>query len=224
MSALPIRIFIVDDQHLVRRGLVHMLSDTPGFSVVGEAVSGEQALEKLAMLESDHLPDVVLMDLRMPGMGGLEATRKLTQRFGRVRVIAVTGCDETPFPQRFLDCGASGFMTKDAGIDEVIHAIQMVQSGRQYLSQQVAQDIALGVVANPDPAQSPFHALSDRELQITLMIINGLKTSDMAEKLNVSPKTINTYRYRLFEKLKINSNMELALLASRHGLLEQHAP
>ena len=219
-------IFVVDDQHLVRTGLVRMLSDMSGFSVIGEAESGERALELIAaMAKQGNFPDIVLMDLRMPGIGGLEATRKLVRQLPQIRVIAVTGCDEKPFPQRFLECGASGFITKDAGIDEVVRAIQAVQQGKRYISQQVAQEMAFEAVAPETNAgeTSPFARLSERELQIAMMVIDGVKTGDIAIKLHVSPKTINTYRYRLFEKLNINSNMELALLASRYGLLDTKA-
>jgi DNA-binding NarL/FixJ family response regulator len=222
-----IRILVVDDQHLVRLGLVHILRDIPGLVVVGEAENGEQALLKVAALAGGQgAPDVVLMDLRMPGIGGLEATRKLTQRYPDTRVIAVTACDENPFPQRFLDSGALGFITKDSGIDEMVRAIHTVSRGKRYLGQQIAQDMALYHVksrvkgqAQGQKQQAPFEALSGRELQIALMVMDGIKTSEIAERLHVSPKSVNTYRYRLFEKLDIRSNMELALLAARHGLL-----
>ena len=217
-----INILVVDDQHLVRMGLVRMLNDMKGFAVIGEAESGEQAIEEIAQLAKlDKMPQVVLMDLRMPGIGGLEATRKLTHRYPDIKVIAVTGCGETPFPQRFMECGAVGFITKDSAIEEVALAIQSVYRGKRYISQEVAQEMALGTVNGKSDA-SPFEQLSERELQIALMVIDGVKTSDIAESLSVSPKTVNTYRYRLFEKLNIKSNMELALLASRHGLIDRN--
>lgn len=123
-----IKIMVVDDQQLVRSGLAHMLGDMPGFQVVGQAESGEQALDLLdALVKQDAIPDVVLMDLRMPGIGGLEATRRMLRRQPEMKVVAVTGCDEQPFPQRFLDSGASGFITKEAGIEEVALAIRMAQ-------------------------------------------------------------------------------------------------
>lgn len=210
-----IKILVVDDQHLVRTGLTHMLADIAEFTVAGEADSGEQALQQTQALQ----PDVVLMDVRMPGMGGIEATKKLSRRFPDVKVIAVTGCVETPFPQRLLEGGAAGFITKDAGIEEVALAVRTVYGGKRYISQEVAQEMALNVV-DGDNTLSPFDKLSERELQISLMVVDGVKTADIAEQLHVSPKTINTYRYRLFEKLKIKSNMELAILASRHGVVD----
>lgn len=217
-----IDIWVVDDQLLVRTGLTRMLDDMPGMSVTGNYDSGEAVLARIENITEEELPDVVLMDLRMPGIGGLEATRKLTQHFPQVRVVAVTGCDDAPFPQRFLECGASGFVTKDAGIEEVVKAIHAVFLGKRYICDAIAQEIALRVV-KPREQVSPFDKLSERELQITLMVIDGMKALEIAEKLHVSPKTINTYRYRVFEKLCINSNMELALLATRYGLLDANA-
>jgi DNA-binding NarL/FixJ family response regulator len=221
-----ISILVVDDHHLVRTGLVCMLADMPGFVIAGEAESGEQALEKVeALFRQQAGPDVVLMDLRMPGIGGLEATQKITRRYPDVRIVAVTACDEQPFPQRFMECGASGFITKDAGIEEVAQAIRTVATGRRYLGREVAQKMALHRIGNAEvrDEHSPFERLSKRELQAALMIMDGMKTGEIADKLNVSPKTVNTYRYRLFEKLDIKSNMELALLATRHGLIELDA-
>lgn len=214
---------VVDDQHLVRMGLCRMLDGMDGLRVVSEAESGEQALLRLDQLAlKEGLPDVVLMDLRMPGIGGIEATRRLLRRHPGVKVVALTGCDERPFPQRFLECGASGFVTKDADIDEVVQAIRLARRGKRYLERQLAQDMALGSVGARDigSTESPFECLSDRELQIALMVIDGIKTNDIARRLAVSPKSVNTYRYRTFEKLNINSNMELAMLAARHGLLD----
>lgn len=220
-----IKIMVVDDQQLVRIGLVRLLDDMPDFTVVGSADCGEQALEKIgALSEQGAIPDVVLMDLRMPGIGGLETTRKLLRRFPQIKVVAVTACDAQPFPQRFIESGATAFVTKDADIGEVVQAIRTAAVGRRYLSQKIAQDMALTVLETRDEnnALSPFELLSERELQIAMMVMKGIKTNDMAEKLVLSPKSVNTYRYRMFDKLKVRSNMELALLATRHGILEVH--
>jgi len=215
-----IKLLIVDDQHLVRMGLVHMLRDISGLEVVGEAENGEQALDTvLHLISTEKTPDVVLMDLRMPGMGGLETTRLLTQRYPRINVIAVTGCTDILFPQRFLDSGALGFITKESSIDEMVKAILSVSRGKRYVSQGIAQELALYAVNKPSD-ESPFEELSDRELQIAFMVMDSIKTADIARSLKVSPKTVHTYRYRLFEKLNIKNNMELAMLASCHGLLE----
>lgn len=220
-----INIMVVDDQQLVRMGLMRLLGDMPDFTIVGEAECGEEALETVeAMAEDSVMPDVVLMDLRMPGIGGLEATRKLRRRFTDVKVVAVTGCDDHPFPQRCLESGATAVVTKDASMEEMAKAIKMAVAGKRYLSQQIAQNMALKTLEekNAKCMESPFEILSERELQIALMIMGGARVRDMAKQLALSPKSISTYRYRMFEKLKIGSNMELALLATRHGLLEIH--
>ena len=207
----PIKVLVVDDHHLVRAGMVRMLSDEDDLDVVGEAESGEEALQ----LTQELKPDVVLMDVRMPGIGGLEATRKILRLGMATRVIVLTACSDMPYPQRMLDVGASGFITKDSHITEVMQAIRLVHTGKRYISQAVAQEMALG----PESSESPFDKLTERELQIALMVIDGIKTADIAARLCVSPKTVNTYRYRLFDKLGIKSNMDLALVAVKFGLI-----
>ncbi len=208
-----ISILVVDDQHLVRAALARMLEDMDGFHIAGEADSGEEAIDLVKALK----PDVVLMDVRMPGIGGIGATKSIVRSAPETKVLAVTGCGENPFPQRLLDGGASGFITKDADIDEMVEAIRAVASGKRYISKQVAQEMAMDNLNGG--TDSPFDKLSERELQTSLMVIEGIKTTEIADKLNVSYKTVNTYRYRVFNKLKINSDMELAMLAVKHGVI-----
>ena len=210
-----IKVYIVDDHDLVRTGISRMLSDIAGIKVVGEAASGEDALRFIRDLD----PDVVLMDAKMPGIGGLEATRKLLRQNADVRVIAVTACGEEPFPSRFLQAGAAGYLTKGAAMDEMVKAIRLVHSGQRYISPDVAQELALKPFRS-DGESSPFDQLSERELQIATMIVNCQKVQEISDKLFLSPKTVNSYRYRVFEKLGINSDVELTLLAVRHGMLD----
>lgn len=204
---------VVDDHDLVRMGITRMLADIPDIRVVGEASSGESALA----LARELKPDVVLMDLRMPGIGGLEATRKLLRQQPDIKVVAVTICDEDPFPSRLLQAGAAGYLTKGACLDEMIKAIRHVMSGQRYLSTEIAQHLALKPF-DAEVDRSPFDQLSEREMQIALMIVGCQKIQDISDKLFLSPKTVNTYRYRIFEKLAIHSDVELALLAVRHGV------
>lgn len=208
-----IKIFVVDDHDLVRTGISRMLADVAGLKVVGEAASGEEALKRIR----ETSPDVVLMDAKMPGIGGLEATRKLLRQNADVKVIAVTACGEEPFPSRFLQAGASGYLTKGAALDEMVKAIRLVHAGQRYISPDVAQQLALKPFRTE---ASPFDQLSERELQIALMIVNCQKVQEISDKLFLSPKTVNSYRYRIFEKLGINSDVELTLLAVRHGMLD----
>lgn len=190
-----------------------MLADIDGLQVVGEADSGESSLK----LARELKPDVVLMDVKMPGIGGLEATRKLLRSHPDIKVVAVTVCEEDPFPTRLLQAGAAGYLTKGAGLDEMVQAIRLAFAGQRYISPQIAQQLAL---KSFQPQGSPFDSLSEREIQIALMIVGCQKVQIISDKLCLSPKTVNTYRYRIFEKLSVTSDVELTLLAVRHGMVD----
>jgi len=192
-----------------------MLADIDGLQVVGEACTGEEALLKVRELK----PDVVLMDVKMPGIGGLEATRKLMRSHPDIKVVAVTVCEEDPFPTRLLQAGAAGYLTKGAALDEMVQTIRLVFAGQRYIDPQIAQQLALKSF-QPQNSGSPFDLLSEREIQIALMIANCHKVQNISDKLCLSPKTVNTYRYHIFEKLSITSDVELALLAVRHGMVD----
>ncbi len=210
-----IKLLLVDDHDLVRTAIARMLSDSSDLDVVGEANSGEQAYNIVREL----LPDVVLMDIRMPGIGGLEATRKIKQRFPQVKILALSACEEEPFPTRLLQAGASGYLTKGACIEETVRAIRQVAAGHHYLSSAIAQQMALKAYDSKQ-LDNPFEQLSEREMQISLMIASGQKIQMISDLLCVSPKTVNTHRYRIFTKLNIANDVELALLAVRHNLIE----
>ena len=210
-----IRVLVVDDHDLVRTGITRMLGDISGMQVVGQADSGEEALKKARELK----PDVVLMDVKMPGIGGLEATRKLLRSHQDMKVLAVTACEEDPFPTWLLQAGAAGYLTKGAALEEMVQAIRMVFAGQRYISPQIAQQLAQKSF-EPQTNGSPFDLLSEREVQIALMIAGCQKVQSISDKLCLSPKTVNTYRYRIFEKLSITSDVELALLAVRHGMVD----
>ncbi|AQQ69448.1 DNA-binding response regulator [Microbulbifer agarilyticus] len=208
-----IKVSVVDDHDLVRMGISRMLGDVSDIEVVGEAKSGEDAI---AFVRETPV-DVVLMDVRMPGMGGLEATRKLIARFPQSRVIAVSALDDDLFPSRLIQAGAKGYVTKGADLEEMVRAIRSVVAGETYISSSMATKLALRSVSG---GSSPFDELSERELQTAVMIVNGSKVAEIAETLAVSPKTVNTYRYRIFEKLGLNSDVELTLLAVKHHVLD----
>lgn len=158
------------------------------------------------------------MDMNMPGIGGLEATRKILRIRPDVRIIVLTIHSENPFPTKVMQAGAAGYLTKGAGPDEMIQAIRLVHSGQRYISPEIAQQMALSQFASAD--ENPFKSLSERELQIMMMITKGQKVTDISEQLNLSPKTVNSYRYRLFSKLGINGDVELTHLAIRYGMLD----
>lgn len=209
-----INVFLVDDHELVRTGIRRILEDVRGIKVVGEAQSGETAVTFCRQ----HHPDVILMDMNMPGIGGLEATRKILRIRPDVRIIVLTIHSENPFPTKVMQAGAAGYLTKGAAPDEMIQAIRLVHSGQRYISPEIAQQMALSQFASAD--ENPFKSLSERELQIMMMITKGQKVTDISEQLNLSPKTVNSYRYRLFSKLGINGDVELTHLAIRYGMLD----
>ncbi len=209
-----INVVIVDDHDLIRAGIRYMLSDVPGIKVVGEADNGEDGLK----LARELSPDVVLMDIRMPGVGGLEATRKILHYSPDTKVLVITACADDMHPTRLLQIGAFGYLTKDASVDEMIQAIRTVHAGQRYVNPRVAQQLILKNVK--DIEETSFDNLSSRELQIAMMIVKGDKVKDIAVKLNLSPKTVNSYRYRIFNKLKIKGDVELVRLALQYGLIE----
>jgi len=212
-----IHVMIVDDHELVRTGIRRLLDDAPGIKVVAEAACGEDAIT----LVRQHRPNVVLMDVNMPGIGGLETTRKLMQIDPDLKVIVVTVHTDEPFPTRLLEAGAYGYLTKGCAVDEIIKAIKSVFMGKRYVASDVAQQLALSIL--PGGEQSPFDSLSQRELQVMLMVTQGIKVQDIANKLHLSPKTISTYRYRLFEKLNVNTDVELTHLAMRYSMMDEVA-
>lgn len=214
-----ISVLVVDDHELVRSGISRMLADNPDIKVVGEAASGEEAIDAVR----NERPDIVLMDIRMPGIGGLEATRKILRLDDSIRVIVVTVCADDPYPTRVMQAGATAYITKGADIREMVRAIRMAHAGQRYISPEIAQKMALkqlGGDLGEDGQESMFDRLSERELQIAMMVVDCQKVQDISDKLCLSPKTVNSYRYRIFEKLEISSDVELALMAVRFGLLD----
>lgn len=210
-----IKVLIVDDHALVRMGIRRLLDDLPDMEVVADAESGEQAL---ALVKS-HKPDVVLLDMKMPGIDGWEVTRRLKKSHPQVKVIAVTAMCAEPLPTRVLQLGAMGYLTKESGAEEMAAAIRKVSKGEKYLSAEITQKMAINSLEAVQ--DSPFDLLSEREMQVMLMITRGMTVQDIADRLFLSSKTINGYRYRMFEKLGIKNDVELTFLAMKHRVIEQ---
>ena len=208
-----IKVILVDDHDLVRTGIKLILQNAPGVSVVGEASTGEEAV-KIAR-ETPH--DVILLDVMMPGIGGLGATSRLKRACPDTKILIVTICNNEHFPSKLLQAGASGYLTKGASQQEIIQAIRAVHTGQLYLSQDIANLLAVKHLS--DKGENPFDQLSERELQVSLMIASGVKVQDISTMLHLSPKTVNSYRYRVFEKTGVENDVSLALLAMRHGLI-----
>lgn len=209
-----ISVLLVDDHDIVRAGVARLLSDVNGIKVIGEANTGEDAV-RIAKIKKPH---VVLMDVKMPGIGGLEATRKMIRNDPSIKIVALTVCGEEPFPSKLLQAGAAGYLTKEAGLEEMVIAIKTVHSGKKYIGPDIAQQLALKTVNEVE--NSPLDSLSERELQVMMMITEGQKVQQISDKLCLSPKTVNSYRYRLFEKLGVDSDVELTHLAIRHRILD----
>lgn len=209
-----ITILLVDDHELVRTGIRRILESCEDFEVIGEASSGEEALELVAK----HMPDIVLMDVNMPGIGGIETTQRITHIYPDVKVIVVTVLSDSPFPHQLHDAGAMGYLTKGCPAEDMINAIKRVSKGQPYISADVAHRMSLASL-NGVNGESPFSTLSQREMQVMMMIVEGQKTQDIADSLFLSPKTVSTYRQRLYAKLNVETDVELAHMAIRYGLM-----
>ncbi len=209
---MTIRVFMVDDHALVRAGMRMILSGETDIEVVGEADCGESALPLIRQLK----PDVVLCDLHLPGVSGLEVTERLVK--GRhAKVIVVSVLEDGPMPRKLIEAGASGYVGKGGDSAELVRAVRDVACGKRFLANGIAQKLALSGLGG---GATPFDELSPRELEIAMLLVQGLRQEEIARRLNLSPKTINTHKSRLFAKLDIEDNIALARLASQYGLVD----
>ncbi len=214
IPAAKISILLVDDHELVRAGVARMLNDEDDMYVLGEAASGEEAVEFV----KQHAPDVVLLDARMPGIGGIEATHGLIKISPQIRIIAMSSVTTGVIPSQMLRAGAKAFITKSVGVEEMLKAVRMVHDGQHYVTPEVATQLALDPFNQEE--ESLFDKLSRREMQIAQMLTDGKKVSQISQYLDLSPKTVYSYRYRIFEKLGIRSDVELTILAVKYGLAD----
>ena len=210
---MNIRIFLVDDHALVRTGMRMILSGEADIDVVGEAECGEEALPQIRKLK----PDVVLCDLHLPGISGLEVTERIIKGDHGTRVIVVSVLEDGPIPKRVIEAGAAGYVGKGGNATELLRAVREVARGKRYLASNVAQNLALsGLEGNG----TPFDILSPRELEVVMLLLQGLRQEEIAKRLSLSAKTVNTHKSRLFEKLEIQDNIALARLARQYGLTD----
>jgi len=210
---MTIRVFIVDDHALVRAGMRMIISSQEDMQVIGEADNGEDALGQIRRLK----PDVVLCDLHLPGISGLEVTERVVKGQPDIRVVVVSVLEDGPMPRRLLEAGAAGYVGKADDADELVRAVREVFRGRRYLASGIARHMALSGL---DGDGSPFDALSPRELEIAMLLLHGLRQEAIARHLNLSPKTINTHKSRLFEKLQIHDTVTLARLAEQYRIID----
>lgn len=214
-----INVLVVDDHILVRTGIERILNDERGITVIGSVSTGEEAIQ-FCKNDAPGQPEVhvVLMDMNMPGIGGMHATKRIIQKWPEIKVLALSVNVEEPVPTKVMQIGAMGFISKNAPPQEMIDAIRAVARNQRYISGEVAQKMALAKIQSV--TDNPFDELSEREMEIMLMITRGIKVNDISDKLNVSAKTVNSYRYRMFEKLGINNDVELTHLAIRYKMIE----
>lgn len=212
-----VRILLVDDHAVLRAGLRALLEAEPGFQVVGEAGTGEEGVR----LAGQTRPDVVVMDLSMPGMGGLEAVRQIAalDQGARVLVLTMHGEEEHLLP--VLEAGGSGYVTKKSADEELIEAIHTVARGDVFLYPSGAKLLLRGLKAKAEPGEDdPLDRLTEREREVLSYTVEGFSSSEIGKKLFISPKTVDTYRARIMEKLGLRHRSELVRFALRKGLLK----
>ena len=208
-----IRVLIVDDHAMVRRGLRALLSDEFHGAAFGEASDARQALEQLRKKEWD----VALLDITLPGKSGLDLLKELKAEWPRLPVLVLSGHPEDQFAVRVLKAGAGGYMTKGSAPEEVAKAIRKILAGGRYVSPELAEKLALGV--KTDLTRTPHETLSDREYAVMSRIASGRTVTEIAEELSLSAKTISTYRTRVLEKLGLRNSAEIVQYAIRNGLV-----
>ena len=209
-----IRILIADDHAIVRQGLRQIVSETSDMAITGEASSGEEVFE----LVRKQSADVVLLDLAMPGQGGIDTLRQLKKENPGLPVLILSIYPEDQYAVRALRAGASGYLTKEAAPEELVEAIRKAAQGRKYVSATLAERLALDLES--DNQELPHQTLSNREYQVMLMLSSGRTVSEIAEELALSVKTISTNRARLLRKMGMKTNAELTYYAVKQGLVD----
>lgn len=210
-SSAPIRVMLVDDHTMVRRGLAIFLQVYDDLKLVGEADDGAAAIQLCAHLQ----PDVVLMDMVMPVMDGITATQAIRQQFPLVQVIALTSFKEKDLVQRALQAGAIGYLLKDVSAEQLVQAIRAAHAGRSTLSQEATQALIHSTIQPPTPG----HDLTEREQEVLILMVAGLNNTEIAERLVVSPSTIKTHVSHVLAKLGVSGRTEAVAIAVRQGLI-----
>lgn len=209
-----IKVLLVDDHAVVRTGFRLLLQSVADVCVVGEAESGEAACQRY----TEFMPDVVVMDLAMPGMGGLEALRRIRARYPHARMLALSAHDDPMHARRAVREGALGFLSKRSAPEALIEAVKTVAAGRRYMDAQLAQKLALADTGGAD--KSAVERLSEREFEVFIRLARGATVQRIADDLSLSASTVGTHLYNIKQKLGLVNQSELTLLAIRHGLIE----
>lgn len=208
-----INVMLVDDHAVVRMGFKMLLESDSDIKVVAEAESGEQAIQRFV----EFKPHVVVMDITMPGIGGLEAIERILAKDSSAKILVLSAHEDSVHPKRVLNAGAMGYLTKRSAAEEMIKAIRVVSTGKKYLEASVAQQMAIQQLSGD---QNPVDVLSPREFEVFMALAKGKTTNEIAETLFLSPRTVGTHLYNIKQKLNANNSAEIALIAMRSGLLD----
>lgn len=213
MPGITINTMLVDDHAVVRMGFRLLLEGVSDIKVVAEADSGEAAIRRFAEIK----PDVVVMDISMPGIGGLEAIDRILAKEPQARILVLSAHEDAMHARRVLKAGAAGYLTKRSAAEELIQAIRQVHNGKTYLEPTVAQQLAMQQLSGE---RNPVDTLSEKEFKVFLLLANGQSVQDIADVMSLSPRTVGTHLYNIKQKLSAQNSAELAIIAMRAGLIE----
>ncbi|MFN0039870.1 MAG: response regulator [Burkholderiales bacterium] len=212
-SSGQITVMLVDDHAVVRMGFRLLLEGSTDIKVVAEAVSGEEACRKFPEVR----PDVAVMDISMPGIGGLEAIDRILAREPSARILVLSAHEDAMHARRVLKAGAAGYLTKRSAAEELMHAIRQVHQGKTFLEPQIAQQMAMQQLGGE---RNPLDMLSEKEFKVFLALAKGQSVADIADVMSLSPRTIGTHLYNIKQKLGASNSAELAIIGIRAGLIE----
>ena len=208
-----IKILLVDDHAVVRMGFKMLIEAETDIKVIGEAESGEAAVKLFQELK----PDIIVMDITMPGIGGLEAIDRIMAKDKNTKILVLSAHEDSVHPKRVLNAGAMGYLTKRSAAEELIKAIKSIHQGKRYLEPNIAQQMAITQLSGET---NPVEILSDREFEVFMALAKGKSTNDIADTLCLSPRTVGTHLYNIKQKLNANNSAEIALIAIRCGLID----
>ena len=208
-----IKVLLVDDHSVVRMGFKMLIEAESDMEVISEAESGEDGIKVFKELK----PDLVVMDITMPGIGGLESIERILAYDKNAKILVLSAREDSVHPKRVLNAGALGYLTKRSAAEELIKAIRSVHSGKKFLEADIAQQMAITQLSGEN---NPVEVLSDREFEVFMALAKGKSTNEIAETMHLSPRTVGTHLYNIKQKLNANNSAEIALIAIRCGLLE----
>lgn len=208
-----LNVLLVDDHSVVRMGFKMLIDSEKDMQVLAEAETGEEGIKKFQEIK----PDVIVMDITMPGIGGLEAIERIIAKDKNAKILVLSAHEDSVHPKRVLSAGAIGYLTKRSAAEELINAIRTVGSGKKYIESSVAQQLAITQLSGEN---DPTEVLSDREFEVFISLAKGKSTNEIADTMCLSPRTVGTHLYNIKQKLNANNSAEIALIAIRCGLLE----